>query len=941
MSSTPSEASPEQTNSSATPDLPQHYDAHAAHAQYYAEWEKAGYFTGDPSAPGKPYSIVIPPPNVTGSLHMGHALNNTLQDVLVRYHRMNGENVVWIPGTDHASIAVHYVVERQLRKEGTDRFALGREKFLERAWEFKHEAEKNIINQLRTLGVSCDWSRQRFTLDPGLTAAVREAFVRLYEDGLIYRAERLINWDPVAQTTVSDLEVIHDEGVKAELWQFAYPLADGSGEIVAATTRPETMLGDTAVAVHPDDVRYQHLIGQSVRHPLVNRLIPIIADAVLVDPAFGTGVVKITPGHDHNDFAVGLRHKLPMINILNKDGTINHEGGEFAGMDRMAARDAVKAKMAELGLDRGSQEHKMNIGRSERSGAILEPMLSTQWFVRMKPLAAPALAAVENNFTRFVPEQWANTYYAWLREIRDWCISRQLWWGHQIPAWHCAACKQVTVLRDTPSACGHCGSEHITQDTDILDTWFSSALWPFSTMGWPEKTAELATWYPTAVLTTGFDIIFFWVARMMMFGQYFMGHVPFHDVYIHALIRDSDGEKMSKTKGNVVDPLAMINTYGCDAFRFTLVAFAAQGRDVRWDENRAAGYNKFCNKIWQAFRFVMFHAQTAAPSAAESHTIQSSASGMAAPTNTDAVPHAGPPVSALYARWITHRLRQTIAQVRTSIESYRFNDAASAVYSFIWDDFCDWYLELSKITFYSTTASDAEKAHVRSTLVHVFDVVARLVHPFMPFLSEEIWQRLPNTTADAVDTMPTHGARTGTLEGATRSSVMLAAYPTVDELPADDLAAHEVAFVQHIITAIRRVRAEFGVLPKAPIDAWVRADAHQLRWLQHHDAAIKALAKATLTVLAQEPPKHAATEVVQGAEVIVPLEGLIDFAVEAQRLAKELQKTEKDIERVNKQLTNQDFMSRAPDDIVADKKEQLANAEQRRARLQDAIARLT
>ncbi|HET6344553.1 MAG TPA: valine--tRNA ligase, partial [Myxococcota bacterium] len=699
--------------------------------------------------------------------------------------------------------------------------------------------------------------------------------------------------DPVSQTTLSDLEVIHEEGVSSELWSFAYPLADGSGEIVVATTRPETMLGDTAVAVHPDDARYKHLVGKTVRHPLVERHLPIIADAILVDPTFGTGVVKITPAHDFNDFEVGKRHRLEVINILNKDGTLNEQGGTFQGMDVKTARAAVKEKLEALGLARGSEPHKMNMGRSERSGAVAEPMLSTQWYVRTKPLATPSLAAVENGFTKFVPAQWENTYYAWLRDIRDWCISRQLWWGHRIPAWYCADCPHVTVARDTPEVCGGCGKASLQQEEDILDTWFSSALWPFSTQGWPEKTDALQRWYPTAVLITSFDIIFFWVARMMMFGQYFMGEVPFRDVYMHALIRDAEGEKMSKTKGNVVNPLQMIDKYGCDAFRFTLAAFAGQGRDVRWDEARAAGYHKFCNKIWQAFRFTMGNMPEGD------------------------VPRGGS--RSVYDRWILGRLREAVTKVRAALDTYRFNDAAAAVYAFVWDELCDWYLEISKATLYSETAPEAQKNATREVLLEVFGTVARLMHPFMPFLSEELWQLLPGT----------------------QGSIMEQRYPSKEEFAEDAAAMAEAGFVADVIVAIRRVRAEFGVSPKERVKALVRGTPTQLGWLAQHTAVVQNLARADVSVLSAAAPKGAATEVVRGAEVLVPLAGLIDFDAERARLAKELGRIDKERERLSKQLGNADFVGRAPPEVVEEKRTLLSEAHDRIARLKDALGRLS
>jgi len=888
-------------------ELPKHYDPHAARELYYNRWEAAGVFHPEPAADDAvdqkpPYCIVIPPPNVTGSLHMGHALNNTLQDVLIRYHRMNGFNALWIPGTDHASIAVHWVLDRKFKEEGTNRFELGREEFLRRAWEFKAAAESNIVGQLRALGVACDWQRQRFTMDEGLSAAVREAFVRLHNDGLIYRAETLVNWDPVAQTTVSDLEVVHEEGVESELWSFAYPLADGSGEIVVATTRPETMLGDTAIAVHPEDERFGHLIGSTVKHPLCDREIPIVGDPILVDPEFGTGAVKVTPAHDFNDFEVGKRHNLEKISIFDKHAIVNANGGDFEGLDRFEARTAIKDKLRELGLERGSQPHTMNIGRSERSGAIVEPLISTQWFVRTKSLAAPSLAAVERGVTKFVPDNWKNTYYAWLRDIREWCISRQLWWGHQIPAWHCEDCSDVTVARDTPDVCEHCGSDKINQDTDVLDTWFSSALWPFSTMGWPQDTPELRTWYPTAVLTTGFDIIFFWVARMMFFGQYFMGQVPFADVYIHALIRDQNGEKMSKTKGNVVDPLKVMDKYGCDAFRFTLAAFAAQGRDVRWDENRAAGYSKFCNKIWQAFRFTMSH-------------LPKNAAGTVEEPTAIAVSRRG-----VYDRWIIGQLSKATEATRAGVEGYHFNDAAHAIYAFIWDIFCDWYLELCKPVLFGDDLPARDAA--RRTLYEVFEGVARLFHPLMPFLSEELWQQLPGCEGSVYD----------------------APFPASDDFEVDADATAQMAFVQDVITAIRRARSELGVAPKMAITAWVRTDDIREKWLDQHAVAIDSLARAKIEILSSaassDASRRACTEVVDGAEIVIPLAGLIDFEAERARLQKEHTKLDKEIGGVQKQLDNPNFVDRAPAEVVQSKREQLARADDKRQRIIVALARL-
>ncbi|MEC7946521.1 MAG: valine--tRNA ligase [Myxococcota bacterium] len=873
-------------------DLARYYDSQAAADRYYPEWEEAGLFTPDPDAPGEPYTIVIPPPNVTGSLHMGHALNNTLQDILVRYKRMDGFNALWVPGTDHAGIATQWVVERKLRAQGVERRDIGRDAFLEKVWAWKDESGGTITHQLRKLGVSCDWKRERFTMDEGLSRAVAEVFVRYYEEGLIYRAERLINWDPVGLTAISDLEVDNEEA-EGELWSFAYKLdapftrADGStiDEIVVATTRPETMLGDTAVAVHPDDPRYRDLVGRTVKHPFLDRDIPIVADAILVDPEFGSGAVKITPAHDFNDFEVGKRHGLEMINILNQDATLNSHGGPFAGMDRFAARDAVKARIEALGLSRGAKPHMLALPRSQRSGSVVEPMLSTQWFVKMKPLAAPAMAAVENGFTEFVPKQWENTYFAWLRDIKDWCISRQLWWGHRIPAWYDA---QGTLYVGRSEAevrekNGIGADVALHQDEDVLDTWFSSALWPFSTLGWPDRTPDLERYYPTSVLITGFDIIFFWVARMMFAGLHHMGSVPFKDVYIHALVRDEQGQKMSKTKGNVVDPLDSIAEYGADAFRFTLAAMAAQGRDILWNPARAEGYVKFTNKIWQAFRFATTHLEDYDPSA--------------------------PRTLSPYDNWILARLGTCVKRVRIALDGYRFNDAANELYSFTWDELCDWYLELSKGTLFSD-APDAEAARqgARYTLWTAFHALSRLIHPFMPFLSEEIWRNLPGT------------------EG----TVMTAAFPQVEDFPEDEQALTEVQTLQQTIVAVRRIRSEMEISPRVPLTLRM-ADPSRLAG---HGNGLRDLARVTAVV---EGGRQGvcATAVVQGRDVYIPLEGVIDIDAEKARLDKEIAKSTKDVDALRKRL-NPGFRAKAPSHVVAGFEAKLKTAEDRRTRLEAA-----
>ena len=884
-----------------TQELPPAYDPAAAAKRWSEAWDQADLYRANPEADGPVYSIVIPPPNITGSLHMGHALNNTIQDVLIRYKRMDGYNVLWVPGTDHAGIATQWVVRRKLAAEGIEIWDLGREKFVERVWEWKALAGGTITNQLRRLGVSCDWSRERFTLDDDLQNAVKEHFVALYEQGLIYRGERLINWDPIDQTALSNLEVEYprdNDGKKklekGELWSFAYPLSDGSGEVVVATTRPETMLGDTAVAVHPEDPRYKHLIGKTVKHPLQDRHIPIVADAILVDPEFGTGCVKITPAHDFNDFEVGKRHNLEMINIFNGDATVNEAGAPFTGLDRFQARKAVKEKIDELGLDRGAREHLMAIGRSQRSGAVVEPMISTQWFMRMKPLAGPAIAAVEQGFTNFVPKQWENTYFSWLRDIREWCISRQLWWGHRIPAWYCDDCPQVTVSRETPPVCGHCGSARIKQDEDVLDTWFSSALWPFSVMGWPSKTADMDKYYPTSVLVTGFDIIFFWVARMMFAGIHFTGSVPFSDVYIHALIRDQDRQKMSKTKGNVVDPLNVIDDVGCDAFRFTLMALSAQGRDIIWNPDRIDTYRKFLTKIWQALRFSYLNAEGYDPT--------------------------GPMEPGPYERWIQVRTGAAVQRVRAALDEYKFNEAANEIYSFVWGEYCDWYLELAKSVLYDETASEGAKNAVKHTLFSTMGVIVRLVHPFMPFFSEEVWHLLPGTEGFVATT----------------------AFPKESDYPADDGTLAQVALVQEVITKSRTIRSEMELSPRTPFTVMVGNPALYTK-LKAHEAALEKLAKLSIEALVTRPP-GVASMVVAGHELVIPLKGIVDFDSEVARLDKVIAKVEKDVKALSRRLSNPKFSEMAPVHVVDEVRGKLVAAENRlqtisasRERLREAL----
>jgi len=738
--------------------------------------------------------------------------------------------------------------------------------------------------------VSCDWSRERFTMDRGLSRAVREVFVKMVEEGLIYRGTRLINWDPVGETVLSDLEVEHEEGFAGQLWSFAYPLSDGSGEIVVATTRPETMLGDTAVAVHPEDPRYKDLIGKTVRHPLLDREFPIIADAILVDPEFGTGAVKVTPAHDPNDFEVGKRHDLPFLTIFDKRARVNELGGRFAGQDRFVARKAVKEAMAELGLDRGTKEHTMAVGRSQRSGAIVEPMVSTQWFVKMKPLAAPAIAAVEHGTTDFVPRGWENTYFAWMRDIRDWCISRQLWWGHQIPAWYCPH-EHVTVTREDPEACATCGSTDLTQDEDVLDTWFSSALWPFSTLGWPDKTPDLARWYPTSVLVTGFDIIFFWVARMMFSGLHHMGTVPFDKVCIHGLVRDEQGDKMSKTKGNVIDPLVTIEKYGCDAFRYTLAFHATQGGDIHWGDHLVEVSSRFVNKLWQAFRF--------------------------AHMNLDGYDPDAQVALGTYDRWILVRLGKATERIRSALDEFRFDQAAQELQAFTWGELCDWYLELSKAAIYGGGPARQAAQH---TLVSCFSAVARLMHPIMPFLSEELWHLLPpSVRADS-------------------QTVMKARYPRPADFPVDADILTEVAVLQEAIVAVRRAKAGLELSPRTPIPLMVNGEAAGP--LARHEAALAHLCAVTEVTSVVERPGASVTAPISGGTIFVPLEGLVDLDAERKRLDGELTKARKDVADLEKRLGNPGFVDRAPEAVVAKFRAKLVESQERLAKLDASLAAL-
>ncbi len=874
------------------------YDPQAIEPAWYARWEQDRLFHADPASGKPPFSIVIPPPNVTGSLHMGHALNNTLQDVLIRYKRMDGYETLWMPGTDHAGIATQNVVERMLAEEGTSREELGREAFIERVWKWKEESGGTIIRQLKRLGASCDWERERFTMDEGLSRAVREVFCRLYEQGLIYRGDYIINWCPRCHTALSDLEVEHEE-TQGRLWHIRYPAEDGSDGVVVATTRPETMLGDTAVAVHPDDARYAHLVGKTLVLPLVGRRIPVIADRA-VDPEFGTGAVKVTPAHDPNDFLMGERHGLERVQVIGEDGTMTAQAGAYAGLERYVCRKRVVEDLDAQGLLVKVEDHAHAVGHCYRCRTVIEPLVSRQWFVRIKPLAEKAVEAVRDGRTRIVPAQWEKTYFHWMENIRDWCISRQIWWGHRIPAFTCEDCGEMTVARTDPERCPKCGSADLAQEPDVLDTWFSSALWPFSTMGWPEDTPELRKFYPTSVLVTGFDILFFWVARMLMMGLWFMGDVPFRDVYIHALVRDEKGQKMSKSRGNVIDPLEVIDRYGADAFRFTLVAFAAQGRDIRLSTERIEGYHRFANKIWNAARFTLMNLEGFDAEAPE-------------------VPlEERPPQD----RWILTRLGETAEEVRRWLDAYEFDKASGTLYQFLWHELCDWYIEMAKRPLYGD--SGARRHGTQQTLVQVFDGVLRLLHPFMPFITEELWQRLPWPS----------------FLGERPKSLVVAGYPRASDFPADEQARRRVELVKEVVSAIRNIRGEMNVPPSRRIRAVVRGHGEPARIVDEEREAIGALAGLEgLDLLGEgEPrPSQSAAAVVPGLEIYVPLAGIVDLAAEEKRLRKEIRRLEADAQRVVRKLENPNFLEKAPAEIVEKERRKQLEIQEKLAKLRASL----
>lgn len=903
--------------------------------QCYAEWEQNGYFA--PSGSGDPYCILLPPPNVTGSLHMGHAFQHTIMDALIRHRRMKGDNTLWQCGTDHAGIATQMVVERQLNAKGQTRHDLGREDFVKKIWEWKEESGGNITQQMRRLGTSPDWTREAFTMDEDLSYAVQEVFVKLHEEGLIYRGKRLVNWDPVLHTAVSDLEVLNEEE-NGHMWHLRYPLADGSGALIVATTRPETMLGDSAVAVHPDDERYQALIGKEIKLPLTDRLIPIIADDY-VDPEFGTGCVKITPAHDFNDYDMGKRHDLPMINILSSDAKINDNAPEaYQGLDRFDCRKQLVADLDAQGVLVKVEDHKLKVPRGDRTGAVIEPYLTDQWYVAVDSLAKPAIEAVESGEIKFVPENWNKTYYQWMHNIQDWCISRQLWWGHRIPAWYDEA-GAVYVGRDEAEVREkhNLGADVVLlQDEDVLDTWFSSALWPFATMGWPKDTPELATFVPSSVLVTGFDIIFFWVARMIMMTKKFTGQIPFKEIYITGLIRDENGDKMSKSKGNVLDPIDLIdgieletlvakrtsgmmnpqdaakiekrtrkqfpegiNAYGTDALRFTFAAMASTSRDINFDMGRVEGYRNFCNKLWNASRFVLMNTE-----------------------EFDTGRDGGELTLSLADEWIIDRFQSTIADVEAAIADYRFDLAAQAIYEFTWNQFCDWYLELSKPILQDENTTEAQKRGTRHTLINTLEQLLRLAHPIMPYITEQIWQRVA-PLSDVQDTS---------------QSIMVQAFVEYDEAKRNSKAAGDIEWLKQCIMGIRNIRGEMDISPNKPLSVLLKnAGAEDERRLAATHNVLTKLAKleALTPLSADEQAPACATALVGEMELMIPMAGLIDKDAELARINKAIEKIEKDMARTSGKLSNENFVSKAPEAVIAKEQAKLDDMTMQIAKLNE------
>lgn len=877
-------------------EMPTTYDPKAAEQKWYSYWTEGGYFRAGERPDAQTFSIVIPPPNVTGMLHIGHALDFTLQDILIRMKRMQGFDTLWLPGTDHAGIATQTKVEQKLRQQGISRHDLGREKFLEQVWEWKDQYANTIHEQWAKMGLSLDYSRERFTLDEGLSKAVREVFVKLYNKGLIYRGKRIINWDPAARTALSDIEVEYKE-VNGHLYHLRYPLKDGSGSITVATTRPETMLGDTAVAVHPEDDRYKDMIGKTLILPIIGREIPIIADEY-VDKEFGSGAVKITPAHDPNDFEVGERHNLPQINVMDESGTMNEEAGPYQGLDRSECRKAITADLKEQGVLISIEDHVHQVGHSERSGAVVEPYLSTQWFVKMQPLAEAAInAQKEGNGINFVPDRFERTYLNWIENVRDWCISRQLWWGHRIPAWYSESTGELVVAHDEEEARRISGLDDLKQDEDVLDTWFSSALWPFSTMGWPdENSPDFQRYYPNDVLVTGYDIIYFWVARMIFTALEFTGEKPFSDVLMHGLVRDAEGQKMSKSLGNGVDPLEVIEKYGADAMRYMISTGITAGQDLRFRWEKVEQARNFANKIWNASRFALMNLEG---------------------VSFENIDITGELSTA--DRWILHRLNETSREITRLMDAYEFGETGRQLYNFIWDDLCDWYIEFAKLSLYGADA--AAKAKTQSVLAYVLDRTMRLIHPFMPFISEEIWQHLPH-------------------EGET---ITLAAWPAYDEALEDPQAVAEMNLLMDVIRAVRNIRAEVNVPMSKKVELIIKAGNEEtLSIISRNDNYIGRFCNTSSFEAGLNPatPDKVMSAVVTGAELLLPLSGLIDIEQEIARLEKEVQTLNSEVERVEKKLSNQGFVAKAPAKVIEEERAKQADYSAKREKVLARIAEL-
>jgi valyl-tRNA synthetase len=875
------------------------FDPKEIEDKWYQFWTEKNYFRAEVDFNKPPFCIVMPPPNVTGSLHLGHALDNTLQDILTRWRRMQGYSTLWLPGTDHAGIATQARVEEQLAKEGLSKHDLGREKFLDRVWEWKHQYGTQITSQLRLLGSSCDWSRERFTMDEGCSDAVQEVFVKLYHRGLIYQGDYIINWCPKCQTTISDIEVEHNER-DGHLWQLRYPVKDSREHIMVATTRPETMLGDTAVAVNPDDRRYQHLIGKTVILPLMWREIPIVADEY-VDAKFGTGAVKVTPAHDPNDFEIGMRHNLPQVVVIGKDAKMTDQAGRYAGMDRYECREQVLEDLDKLELLFKKEEHHHAVGQCYRCDSVVEPLVSKQWFVKMKPLAEPAMEVIKEGKTRFVPERFTKTYINWLENIRDWCISRQLWWGHRIPVWYCQDCGEIICQKQEPSNCGQCGKEDLKQDPDVLDTWFSSGLWPFSTLGWPENTPELQYYYPTTVLVTGRDIIFFWVARMIFSSLAFMDEVPFKDVMIHGLILDAQGRKMSKSLGNGVDPIEVIEKYGADTLRFMIVTGSTPGNDVRFHMEKLDQTRNFANKVWNASRFVLLNLSDFVPDFTKEYDF-GTLKGL-----------------TLADKWILSRLNRAVAEVTRLLDNYDIGEAARVVYEFIWNEYCDWYIELVKPRLYGRETEESRKT-AQKVLHYVLINTLKVLHPFMPFITEEIYQHLPHQ----------------------EESIMISTWPIVQDSQISDAVEKEMNLLMEIIRAVRNLRAEIKLSPGSQVEViLVCEDLKSLTTVKQGEDYLRNLAaasKVSYYTEVKDRPQQALTSVVGSVEVYLPLSGLVDLEKEVARLEKEVAVLDQEISRLDSKLNNEGFMAKAPAAVVDKEKEKRSEYLAKKETLQGRLA---